>query len=104
MSDVLNHLNKIKERQCAFHKTRIETVMNTQVPQHILATKQVVNELIADEENEGFISTEIGFCFKERLVNKLMYLFRTAKSPLQAKVARRISARHRSYATKLDEV
>ena len=72
MSDVLKYLEKIKQNQLKLHEKNIEYVLNNEVPQHILATKQVADALTVGEE--GYSSTEVGFFFKERLVNRLMHL------------------------------
>lgn len=65
-------LKKLKEKQMSFHKERIEYVLKNEVPQHILATKEVADALVIGEE--GYSRTEAGFFFKEKLVNRLMHL------------------------------
>jgi len=72
MSDVLKYLEKVKQNQLKFHKKNIEHVLNNEVPQHILVTKEVADALTVGEE--GYSRTEVGFFLKERLVNRLMYL------------------------------
>ncbi len=72
MSEALKYLEKVKQNQLKFHKKKIEYVLNNKPPQHILATKEVADALTIGEE--GYARTEVGFFFKERLVNRLMHL------------------------------
>jgi hypothetical protein len=72
MSDVMKWLEGIKERQREYHKDDIKIVMANNPPQHILATKEIADDLTIGEE--GYSRTEVGFFFKERLVNRLMHL------------------------------
>ncbi len=72
MSDALKFLGQIKARQREFHKERVKKVMSEEVPQHILATKELADDLVLGDE--GYARTEAGFFFKEKLVNRLMHL------------------------------
>ena len=72
MSDVMAFLDNIKNIQRAYHKNRIRTVLSTEVPQHILATKSIADELVKGDE--GYVRNEVGFFFTEKLVNRLMHL------------------------------
>jgi len=84
MSDALKYLEKVKQNQLKFHKKKIEYVLNNETPQHILATKEVADALTKGEE--GYARTEVGFFFKERLVNRLMHLcYLQGASEIEAK-------------------
>jgi hypothetical protein len=72
MSEVMAWLKQLEEKQKAYHKDRIEQVLHTSVPQHILATKSVVDALAPG--TDGFVRNSTGFFFTETLVNRLMYL------------------------------
>ena len=72
MSDVMKWLEEIKKSQRKHHAERIKTVLSTDVPQHILATKEIAEDLSSG--TDGYVRNEMGFFFTERLVNRLMYL------------------------------
>jgi hypothetical protein len=72
MDDVMEWLKKIKENQRKFHALRIKKVMSEEIPQYILATKEIADDLVKGDE--GYLRTEVGFFFTEKLVNRLMYL------------------------------
>jgi len=72
MSEISDYLDKVKKAQKNLHAKRIEIVKRNEVPQHILATKEIANELCDD--GDGYATTETGFYFREKLVNRLMYL------------------------------
>jgi hypothetical protein len=65
-------LEEIKKSQAKFHKDRIKQVLSEEVPQHILASKELADALTVGED--GYCRTEAGFFLKEKLVNRLMYL------------------------------
>jgi hypothetical protein len=72
MSEVMKWIEGIKNSQREYHKKRIDYVLKNEVPQHILATKEIADDLTVGED--GYTRTEVGFFFKEGLVNKLMHL------------------------------
>ena len=73
MSEALEWLKKLKEQQKQFHKNRVKKVLGSEVPQHILATKEVADDLVVGED--GYSRTEVGFFFKEKLVNRPVGVF-----------------------------
>lgn len=72
MSNALEWLEKLRKNQEKYHSERIKTVLTSDIPQHILATKEVAAALTVGED--GYTKTEAGLFFKEKLVNRLMYL------------------------------
>jgi len=72
MSKIMQWLDEIQKRQAEFHKERIERVLREKIPQHILATKEIADLLVVGED--GYCRTKDGFFFREKLVNRLMYL------------------------------